>query len=295
MVFGNAGGSSGAGVAFTRDPATGDPQLFLDFEFNAQGDDVVSGRLATHGDPQLRRILPAAWVELEKAAHTLETLFRDAQDFEFTIQRGVLYLLQSRSAQRTAWAALRIAVDQVEEGLISPHEALSRLAGIDLNSVVRTRLADSTAEPMARAQVASMGIAAGAIALDSETANRLADAGTPVILIRRGAETADIKGMMRAAGILTAGGGRTSHAAVVARQLGRVCLVGCANLEIDLRQRSCRIGGRTMREGEVLSLDGNNGGIYAGTVEVVTERPERELSKISTWCSAVLDATAKPA
>ncbi len=295
MVFGNGSGYSGAGVAFTRDPATGAPGLFLDFEFNSQGDDVVSGRLATHGDGLLRRTLPSLWAELEKAAKTLETIFLDAQDFEFTIQRGVLYLLQSRSAQRTAWAAMRIAVDQVQEGLISPREALSRLTNIDLHSVVRTRLAPTTAEPIARAQVASMGIAVGAIAFDPETANRLADAGTPVILMRREAETADIKGMMRAAGILTAGGGRTSHAAVIARQLGRVCLVGCADLEIDLRQRTCHIGGRTMHEGEVLSLDGNNGGIYAGTVEIVTERPERELSTISNWRAPVLSATAQPA
>jgi pyruvate, orthophosphate dikinase len=289
MVYGNAGGASGAGVAFTRNPATGAPELYLDFEFNAQGQDVVAGRLVARGDRRLRRSLPLTWVQLGEASHTLEALFHDAQDFEFTLQSGMLYLLQSRSAKRTDWAALRIAVDQVDEGLISPSEALSRLVPIDLDSVVRTGLADSTAEPLARAEVAGMGVAGGAIALDPETAKRMATAGTPAILVRRETDTADISGMTHAIGILTAVGGRTSHAAVVARQLGKVCLVACPGLEIDLRGRSCRIGEKIMHEGEFLSLDGNDGGIYAGKLEVVTERPERELSRIADWrASAVL-------
>jgi len=283
MVFGNASGRSGAGVAFTRDPATGHPGLYLDFEFNAQGEDVVAGRLVSHGDRRLRRTLPSVWANLEQVGHTLEALFADAQDFEFTLQSGTLYLLQSRSAKRTPWAALRIAVDQVDEGLISPSEALSRLARINLDSVVRTRLADSTAAPLANAQVAGIGVAAGAIALDSEAASHISHAGMSVILVRRETDTADIGGMMSAAGILTAAGGRTSHAAVVARQLGKVCLVACPDLKIDLRLRSCRIGGKTMQEGEFLSLDGNEGRVYAGRLDVVTERPERELTRIASW------------
>ncbi len=283
MVFGNASGASGAGVAFTRDPATGDRELYLDFEFNAQGEDIVAGRLAAHGEIRLRRTLPSQWAQLEDAGRSLEALFRDAQDFEFTIEGGVLYLLQSRSAKRTPWAALRIAVDQAEEGLISRPEALARLAGIDPASIVRTHFTESAAEPLARAQVAGIGVAGGAIALDSEAASRMANAGTPVILVRRQSETADIDGMMSAAGILTGAGGRTSHAAVVARQLGKVCLVACRDLEIDIDGRSCRIGARTMREGEFLSIDGNTGAIYPGKREVVTERPERELAKLASW------------
>jgi pyruvate,orthophosphate dikinase len=213
----------------------------------------------------------------------VEGLFHDAQDFEFTLQSGQLFLLQSRSAKRTAWAALRIAVEQVDEGLISVEEALPRLAQLDLNSVVRTRLAGAATEPLTEAQVAGIVVASGAIALDSETANRMASAERPVILVRHEMDTADISGMMSAAGILTVAGGRTSHAAVVARQLGKVCLVACRNLEIDLSKRSCRIGGKTMQEGEFLSLDGNKGGIYAGKLEVVIERPERELSRIRSW------------
>ena len=295
MVFGNAGGSSGAGVAFTRNPATGERELYLDFQFNAQGEDVVAGRLVSHGDRRLRRTLPLVWGQLEETGRMLEALFGDAQDFEFTLQSGKLYLLQSRSAKRTPWAALRIAVDQVDEGLISAQDALSQLAHIDLNSVVRTTLADATPEPLARALIAGMGVAEGAIALNSETAKSMATAGTPVILVRSEMGTADISGIMNATGILTRGGSRTSHAAVIARQLGKVCLVACADLQIDLNRRTCCIGRKTMHEGEFLSLDGNSGGIYAGELKVVTERPDRELARIESWrTSGLLDNAAGP-
>jgi len=287
MVFGNAGGASGSGVGFTRDPATGEPELYLDFQFNGQGEDVVAGRRITHDAQRLRSKLPSVWNQLEAVAHTLETLFRDAQDFEFTLQSGVLYLLQARSAKRTPWAALRIAVDLVEEGLIHPKEALARLNGIDIDTVTRTRLAGGPGgkhlQPLASAQVAGTGVASGPIALDSETSQRMQAAGTPTILVRQDTVTADIEGMASAAGILTATGGRTSHAAVVARQLGKVCLVACAALEIDRDGRSCRIGGQTIQEGDVITLDGNDGGIYLGPVEVVTERPERECAAIAAW------------
>jgi len=283
MVYGNAGGASGAGVAFTRDPATGARELYLDFEFNAQGEDVVAGRLVARGDRQLRRTLPLAWRQLEEAGRTLEALFHDAQDFEFTLQSGKLYMLQARSAKRAPWAELRIAVDQVDEGLITPAEGLARIAQIDADSVIRTRLAQTTMEPLAEAQVAGIGVASGAIALDTEAARRLAEAGRPVVLVRREMDTADIQGMIHAAGILTAGGSRTSHAAVVARQLGKVCLVACNDLNIDLSQRSCRIGWKTLQEGEFVSLDGNGGGIFAGQLEVVAERPDRELARIRSW------------
>ena len=286
MVFGNAGGASGSGVAFTRNPGTGARELYLDFEFNAQGEDVVGGRVALSGEKRLRRMLPSAWTRLEEAGRTLETLFRDAQDFEFTIQQGKLYLLQSRSAKRTDWAALHIAVDQVEEGLISPQEALTRLDGIDLSSVVRTRFPNAPVEPLARAQVASMGVACGAIALDSKIALSMAQAGSLVILVRREIETADIDGIMSASGILTGSGGRTSHAAVVARQLGKVCLVACPDLEIDLLRRCCRIGSTNMREGEFIALDGNDGRAYSGKLEALAERPESELAKIAGWRAA---------
>ena len=287
MVFGNAGGISGSGIGFTRNPATGERELYIDFLFHAQGEDVVSGRHSARDHERLRRMLPSVWRQLESTGRTLEALFRDAQDFEFTMESGALYILQARNAKRAPWASLRVATDLVEEGLISPAEALSRLAGIDLASVVRTRLASSPGQPLARAQVAGIGVASGAIALDTASAKHIAASGTPAILVRQDTVTSDIEGMAVAVGILTASGGRTSHAAVVARQLGKVCLVSCPNLEIDLDRRLCRIGERTLREGDLLSLDANDGGVYAGKLETITERPERELAAIRAWQPAM--------
>ena len=284
MVFGNAGGASGAGVGFTRDPATGERGLYVDFVFNGQGEDVVAGRRATDGAARLARMLPGVQAQLEAMCRTLKGLFGDAQDFEFTLQTGVLWLLQTRSAKRTPWAALRIAVDMVEEGLLSPAEARRLLKGVDLATVVRTRLPDP-GPALARAQVAGVGVASGRIALDSAAAVRLAASG-PVILVRQDTVTEDIAGLACAAGILTATGGRTSHAAVVARQLGRVCLVACPDLSIDLPRRLCRIGGREFAEGEPISLDGNGGTVHAGLQAAVAESPDRALAAIAAWPKA---------
>ncbi|HTA44518.1 MAG TPA: PEP/pyruvate-binding domain-containing protein [Bryobacteraceae bacterium] len=283
MVFGNAGGESGAGVGFTRDPASGEPGIYLDFRFNGQGEDVVAGRHRTQDREQLRRMLPAVWQQIESICRNLEAIFRDAQDFEFTLQNGVLYLLQSRDAKRTDWAALRIAVDLVEEGLIDACEAQRRLAGIDLETVSRRRFEKQAAEALAQAEAASIGVVSGAIALDCDAVERIAKEGKTAILVRRDIATDDIRGIARAGGVLTSSGSRTSHAAVVARQLEKVCLVGCASLEVDAAGRCCRIGERTLHEGDVLSLDGNEGCVYSGTLEAVTERPERELAAIAGW------------
>ncbi len=286
MVYGNAGGTSGAGVAFTRNPSTGARELYYDFRFNGQGEDVVAGRQNMVDNERLRRVLPAVWARLNEVCGELEVLFGDAQDFEFTIQSGVLFLLQTRRAKRTDWAALAIAVDMVEEGLLTPADALARLEGIDLNSVVRTSFAPPVPETLAVAQVAGMGVASGAVALDVDAVKRLTAAGTPAILVRLETVTSDIEGMALAAGILTGSGGRTSHAAVVARQLGKVCLVACPGLEIDLEHRQCRIGGSVLNEGDFLSLDGNSGAVHLGRLAPLTERPERSLAAIAAWRSA---------
>lgn len=283
MVFGNAGGTSGAGVGFTRDPSSGDPSLYLDFCFNGQGEDVVAGR-HTISDPQrLARLLPGVAAELQAARGTLETLFGDMQDFEFTVQEGRLFLLQARRGKRTPAAALRIAVDMVAEGLLTPADALAQLAGIDLTAVTHTRFAAPLPEALAQAVVAGSGVASGPIALDAAAAARFAEQGTPAILLRPATLTADIEGLAQAAGVLTAAGSRTSHAAVVARQLGKVCLVGCAGLEIAPDARTCRLGGVTLGEGEPLSLDGNSGAVYRGALPIVTDRPERELAIVAGW------------
>jgi len=282
MVFGNAGSSSGAGVGFTRDPATGARELYFDFVFNGQGEDVVAGRQALPDSERLRHNLPSVFARLCDVGHTLETLFNDVQDFEFTLQAGTLWLLQTRRAKRTPLAALRIAVEMVEAGQITAQEGLARLADIELDHVASTHFADPGAAPLAHARVAGSGVASGAIALDNEAAARLAAAGD-VILVRRDTVTEDIVGLARAAGILTGSGGRTSHAAVVARQLDKVCLVSCPGLAIDLERRRLRIGAAEFAEGDALSLDGNDGAVYAGLLRVVTEKPERELEVVASW------------
>jgi pyruvate,orthophosphate dikinase len=204
MVYGNAGGRSGAGGAFTRNPATSSRELYFDFQFNAQGEDVVAGRQKLHDNVRLRLVLPAVWTRLNDICHELEVLFGNAQDFEFTIQSGVLFLLQTRRAKRTDWAALAIAVNMVDEGLLTPAEGLAQLDGIDLDAVVRTSFGLPLPETLATAQVAGTGGATGAVALDPDAAKRLTEAGTPAILVRRETVTTDIEGMAIAAGILPA-------------------------------------------------------------------------------------------
>ncbi len=286
MVFGNAGGMSGAGVGFTRDPATGEKALYLDFQFNGQGEDVVAGRLALEDTNRLRLTLPGVWDQLEAICGHLEAMFGDVQDFEFTVQDEQLFLLQTRRAKRTPWAALKIAIDLVAEGLIQPKEALHRLEGIDLNTIARNHLLLPQTAPLARATVAGIGVVAGRIALDLDSAQRFAGAGDPTILVRRETTTADILGMANAAGILTALGGRTSHAAVVARQLGKICLVGCSDLLIDPSARTCRIGPRDFTEGDWVTLDGDQGAVYAGRLEVVVERPAAAFANVTRWRAA---------
>jgi pyruvate,orthophosphate dikinase len=283
MVFGNAGGMSGTGVGFTRNPATGAREFYFDFKFNAQGEDVVGGRQLLSDNERLPKVLPAIWGQLNSLSRELETLFRDVQDFEFTVEEGKLYLLQTRNAKRTAWAAVAVAVDMVAEGLLEPPEALVRLKDIRLDAVARAMLEPPLPPPLAVAQVASLGVASGAIALDSQAASRLSAGGAAVILVRRHTVTSDVQGMSLAEGILTGAGGRTSHAAVIARQLGKVCLVGCSSLEVDLDQRLCRIGGTQLKEGAFLSLDGNTGAVYPGRLVTLVERPVAALATIATW------------
>jgi pyruvate,orthophosphate dikinase len=285
MVFGNAGGTSGSGVGFTRDPATGENRLYLDFLFNAQGEDVVSGRHAVTDTARLPMALPEVAQRLEELRHALESAFGDAQEFEFTVQDGRLYLLQTRTAKRTPWAALRIAVEQVREGVVAPETALARLEGIDLEAIERRRVADEGDAALARAVPASIGLAVGAIALDTKACERLAARGRPAILVRADTSTEDIAGIAAAVGVLTARGGRTSHAAVVARQMGKVCLVGCTALRIDEKARTIAFGGTTRREGETICLDAESGRVLDGEPQVIVERPEGLLSEVAKWRS----------
>ncbi|MHC4959251.1 MAG: PEP/pyruvate-binding domain-containing protein [Planctomycetota bacterium] len=283
MVFGNGGVTSGAGVGFTRDPATGEDRLYLDFLFGAQGEDVVSGRHGVVETLPLTRVLPEIPVRLEQAKQVLEREFGDIQDFEFTVQEGQLYFLQTRTAKRTPWAALHVAVDLAREGVIDRATALKRIEALDLDGLERQRLAPgSDAVPLARATPASIGVVSGAAVLDPERARQQAHE-CPVILVRHDTATEDLRGMVAAAGILTATGGRTSHAAVVARQLDKVCVVGCPGLSIDADGGSFVLAGRGFVEGEWISLDGDTGDVYAGKIDIESERPVAALAEIERW------------
>ncbi len=285
MVFGNAGGQSGAGVGFTRDPTSGEPALWVDFLFNAQGEDVVSGRRDAHGHEELSAVLPAVWQALRDAAQQLEHAMGDMQDFEFTVQDARLYMLQTRDGKRTARAAARIALDLLEEGLITPEVALERTAGLDREALAIARIVtvDGAASvPLAHALTASSGVAIGEIALDEARAAARHGAGVPTVLVRRDAETSDIAALESASGLLTQRGARTSHAAVVARQLGKVCLVGCADLQIDEASRSITIAHTTLHEGDVLTLDGNEGALYAGSAQTRIEYPVEQLARLAS-------------
>jgi pyruvate,orthophosphate dikinase len=284
MVFGNLGGSSGSGVGFTRDPATGANDLYVDFLPNSQGEDVVSGRSPVQGVARLQESFPELYRQLKQVKRNLELLFQDAQDFEFTVQEGRLYLLQSRNAKRTAWAALRIACDHVAEGLIDEATALKRLAEYDLDSIHVVRLAAAEGgRPIGVGIPASPGVAVGEAVFDPDGAVKLAQAGRSPILIRTDISTEDIAGLAAAAGILTARGGRTAHAAVVARQLNKVCIVGCRDLIVQRESKSCRIGSQLVEEGSTVSLDGHSGRVYPGKLEVVVERPTQQLREVERW------------
>lgn len=284
MVFGNAGGTSGAGVAFTRDPSSGEKRLYVDFLFGAQGEDVVSGRHCAGDAERLPSDLPEAFRQLVRAQAALEREFRDAQEIEFTIEEGRLYLLQTRTAKRTPWAALRVAVEQVREGLIDPATALARLEGIELDALAQTRVSDTgSARAIGRATAAALGVTSGRIALDADAVRAFAARGERAILVRNDTSTEDIAAIAAAAGLLTAAGSRTAHAAVVARQLGKVSLVGCASLVVDANSRSIRINGHSLREGDLISLDANEGVIYAGEAQVHTERPLEWLAEVALW------------
>jgi len=284
MVFGNAGGTSGAGVGFTRNPDTGEKRLYLDFLFNSQGEDVVSGRSVGSDAERLFLALPESRQELQEVAAVLEREFRDAQEFEFTIQQGTLYLLQSRSAKRTQWAALRIAVEQVREGLIERDEALASLEGIELDRIARRRLQVEDQEPICWGEPAGIGVAVGALALDAEAARRLAGGkGRGVVLLRDEMSTADIAGIALCTGVLAVRGSRTSHAAVVARQLGKPCITGLSGLGIEPESRSVRFQGGSLQEGDTVTLDANTGRVYAGEVELAIDRPTEWLKEVRSW------------
>lgn len=281
MVFGNLGAASGAGVAFTRNPWNGARELTLDFRFGAQGEEVVSGDRAGHDQATFARVMPEQYAALQTIGTVLEKEFADLVDLEFTIEEGRLFVLQCRAGKRTPLAALQIAVDLVREGLIDEREGARRLVDINVNDITIRRLRDERS-PVANGTPASGGVAIGTCAFSAERAEKDAVDG-PVVLVRPTASPDDIRGIEAAIGLLVARGGRTSHAAVVARQLGVVCVVNCQNLVVDTARHRCLFGTIVVREGEVISIDGDTGHVYRGKVDVIEERPDDLISAVREW------------
>ncbi|HEX6664049.1 MAG TPA: pyruvate, phosphate dikinase, partial [Gaiellaceae bacterium] len=267
MVFGNKGEQSGTGVAFTRDPSTGEQGLYGEFLSNAQGEDVVAGIRTPQPLPEMKGKLPRAYEQLLETMRSLETHYRDMQDIEFTVEDNELFLLQTRSAKRTAAAAVKSAVDMVDEGLISRAEAVARIDPDQLDQLLHPML-DPAAEweEAAKGLNASPGAASGKIVLDADTAEQRGKGGEKVILVRWETTPDDIHGLIQAAGVLTAHGGMTSHAAVVARGMGKPCVAGCDSLSIDIRARTITLGGQSLHEGDVLTIDGGTGVVIVGEV-----------------------------
>jgi pyruvate, orthophosphate dikinase len=284
MVFGNKGPGSGTGVAFTRDPSTGEQGLYGEFLADAQGEDVVAGIRTPEPLAAMEERLPEAFEQLTETMRRLEEHYKDVQDIEFTVEDGRLYLLQTRSAKRTAAAALKAAVSMVDEGLISREEAVARIDPAQLDQLLHPMIdPKAQLEVVARGLNASPGAASGAIVLDADSAEERGRAGESVILVRWETTPDDIHGLIQAAGILTAHGGMTSHAAVVARGMGKPCVAGCEDLTIDLEARTITLAGRRLAEGDTLTIDGGTGSVIVGEVDLVPPQINEDFETILGW------------
>ncbi len=288
MVFGNMGPDSGTGVAFTRNPATGEKEYFGEFLFNAQGEDVVAGIRTPKSINDLKKEIPEVYNQLVNVFRTLEEHYKDMQDLEFTVEKGKLYLLQTRTGKRTAAAAVKIAVDMVNEGLISKEEAIMRVKPEDLNQLLHRRL-DPTAkkEILAKGLGASPGAASGKVVFDADEAVKLSEKGEKVILVRNETTPEDIHGMIASQGILTVHGGMTSHAAVVARGMGKPCVVGCEDIEIHDDHLS--VGDVKIFKGEEITIDGATGEVMKGIVPTVEPTLSEEFKTLLKWADEIRD------
>ena len=288
MVFGNMGDTSGTGVAFTRSPTNGDKHLYGEFLMNAQGEDVVAGIRTPSPIDHLKQTNPAVYEQFLDICGRLENYFHDMQDMEFTIERGKLYMLQTRNGKRTALAAINIAVDLVKEGLCTEEEALLKIEPKQLDDLLHPTFdknALKKSEPIAAGLPASPGAACGKIAFSADEAKERAKAGEKVVLVRVETSPEDIEGMQAAQGILTARGGLTSHAAVVARGMGACCVCGCAAVEIDEENEVCIIAGKKFTREDVISLDGSTGNIYVGAIPTVKPEISGNFATIMEWAN----------
>ncbi len=284
MVFGNMGFDSGTGVAFTRDPATGEKKFFGEFLFNAQGEDVVAGIRTPLKIDELKEKMPAVYDQLVEIAKKLENYYRDMQDIEFTVERGKLWMLQTRSGKRTAQAAVKIAVDMAEEGIITKEEAVLRVEPNQINQLLHRQIDPSAkVTVIAKGLNASPGAATGKAVFDAETAKEWAQNGEKVILVRPETNPDDVGGMLASEGILTARGGATSHAAVVARGIGKPCVVGAESIKIDLEKRLFNVNSYTVKEGDVITINGTTGEVILGEVPLIEPELTPELQKLLSW------------
>ncbi|MGH7765453.1 MAG: pyruvate, phosphate dikinase [Candidatus Dormibacteraceae bacterium] len=273
MVFGNMGATSGTGVAFTRNPITGKKELYGDYLTNAQGEDVVAGVRDTEPISALKRHMPRVYAQFDRYARQLEKHYRDVQDLEFTIERGKLYMLQTRSAKRTGEAAVQIAVAMVKERLITRKDAVARVEPRQLEQLLFPRVDPAAkASPVAKGVPASPGAATGGAVFDADTAVEWGKAGKAVILVRVETNPNDVHGMVEAKGILTQTGGTASHAALVARGMGRPCVVGASSIDVDVRRRMFSANGTTIKEGDQITIDGTTGEVYVGKVPTIEAR-----------------------
>ncbi|HEY5059594.1 MAG TPA: pyruvate, phosphate dikinase [Gaiellaceae bacterium] len=288
MVFGNRGDRSATGVCFTRDPSTGEPGVYGEYLVNAQGEDVVAGIRTPQPLEEMGKRLPQAYGQLVEMLTRLEQHYRDMQDVEFTVEEDRLYLLQTRSAKRTAAAAIKSAVDMTAEGLISREEAIARIDPGQLDQLLHPMLdPNAQFEVAARGLNASPGAACGKIVLDADTAAERGKAGEAVILVRWETAPDDIHGLIQARGVLTAHGGMTSHAAVVARGMGKPCVAGCEGLSLDPAARTVRIGDHQLREGDTITIDGGTGRVIVGEVPLVPPKINEDFETILGWADGV--------
>ena len=290
MVFGNMGETSGTGVAFTRNPATGEKALYGEYLMNAQGEDVVAGIRTPSPIKHMEEQMPEVYAQFRAICDKLERYYKDMQDMEFTIENGKLYMLQTRNGKRTAAAALKIAIDLVNEGMISKKEALLKIEPKSLDALLHPTFdADALkkAKAIATGLAASPGAACGQIALNPETAKEMAKAGKKVVLVRNETSPEDIEGMAAAEGVLTATGGMTSHAAVVARGMGTACVAGCKNLSVREDKNEIVLAGKTLKEGDYIAIDGSTGNVYAEQIKTAEAEITGDFATIMSWADEI--------
>jgi pyruvate,orthophosphate dikinase len=288
MVFGNMDDRSATGVVFTRNPESGEKRLYGEFLINAQGEDVVAGIRTPEPIERLADIMPDAYKQLVSACERLERYYKEPQDVEFTIESGKLYLLQTRAAKMNAIAAVKVAVDMVNEGIISKEEALLRVNAYDLEQVLHRRVDPKVkAEPIAKGIGASPGAAVGKVVLDTKRAIEYASNGIQVILVREETKPEDVPAFFKSVGILTSKGGKTSHAAVVARGMGKPCIVGCSSIVIDEEHRRFIVNGIVVNEHDTITIDGSTGNVYLGSIQLVEPELSTELKTLLAWADSM--------